>query len=196
MDFAFTPAMAFLGNPGLEYQKTRHNVGWMFADFLEAKFPEIESRQRKFKGEYAKRRHIQGTVHLLRPLSFYNKSGPAVQEMLNYFNIAPEGLLVVHDNLEHPFGTVVLQWAGGLAGNNGLRSIKQQLGTEKFFRLSIGIGRPVHGSPDDWVLGRFSKEEEAELPLLFDGALRLLAQANPESVVRLKAGTKEKFSLS
>lgn len=110
--------------------------------------------------------------------------------MLSFFKIPPDDVLVVHDNLELPFGIIVLQKAGGMAGNNGLRSLKQELGTDAFYRLSFGIGRPRHGSPEAWVLGRFSKEEEPELPLLFEKAGSLIRSLSEGDLRNLKAGQK------
>lgn len=164
--------MAFLGNPGREYAQTRHNMAWMVADRLSALTG--VSWQSKFNGRYAKA-VLGGDQRIcLRPETFMNLSGQSVRAALQFFKASPESLLVVHDDLELQFGELAYKWGGGLGGHNGLRSIADQLGTRDFYRLRLGIGRPVHGTPSDHVLGRFSKDESAVLPLILDRAADLL----------------------
>ena len=158
--------LIFLGNPGKIYEKTRHNVGWLFSDNL---YPSAQWSQ-KFHAEIA----TEGQYKLLKPLTFMNESGKAVRACTDFFSIKSEEILVVHDDLELPFGTIRLQKGGGLAGHNGLKSIKSHLGSDDFLRLRFGIGRPQRGSVASYVLLPFSKEEAPLLPLLFSKAESLL----------------------
>ena len=158
--------LIFLGNPGKIYNKTRHNVGWLFSDNL---YPSAQWSQ-KFHAEIA----TEGQYKLLKPLTFMNESGKAVRACTDFFNFKSEEILVVHDDLELPFGTIRLQKGGGLAGHNGLKSIKSHLGSDDFLRLRFGIGRPQRGSVASYVLLPFSKEEAPLLPLLFGKAESLL----------------------
>lgn len=158
--------LIFLGNPGKIYEKTRHNVGWLFSDHL---YPSVQWSQ-KFHAKFANDTEYK----LLQPQTFMNESGKAVRACCDFFNLKSEEILVVHDDLELPFGTIRLQKGGGLAGHNGLKSIKSHLGDDDFLRLRFGIGRPQRGSVASYVLLPFSKEEAPLLPLLFDKAKNLL----------------------
>jgi len=163
--------IVFLGNPGFQYRQTRHNCGWMVCDRLAEMVPELDSWQSKFHGLFTKRRDIV----LLKPQTFMNESGVSVQEACRFFGFAPADLIVVHDDIELDFATVKQQLGGGMGGHNGLRSIKQHLGTDLFGRLRIGVGRPTGGiQVADFVLGRFSAVEEAQMQKTLDDAARAL----------------------
>ncbi len=130
--------VAGLGNPGREYANTRHNAGFLFADELAAKLGASLVHESKFAGEVAK----AGAVRLLKPMTFMNLSGRAVAASARFFAIAPEDILVVHDELDLMPGKVKMKFGGGHAGHNGLRDIEAQLGSSEFWRLRIGIGHP------------------------------------------------------
>ena len=152
--------IVFLGNPGLQYRQTRHNVAWLvcdsLCDMLSGTVPQI-SWQSKFHGLYCK----QGDSILLKPQTFMNESGISVQEASKFYNIDPKQVMVVHDDIELEFGKVKAQLGGGMGGHNGLRSVKQHLGTDQFRRLRVGVGRPdARVQVADHVLGRFSPVEE------------------------------------
>ena len=152
--------IVFLGNPGTQYRQTRHNVGQRVCGALEKKGAITGSWQSKFHALYEK----QGDIVFLKPQTFMNESGISIQEASKFYGIAPEDILVVHDDIELPFGKVVLQLGGGMAGHNGLKSAKQHLGTERFQRLRIGVGRPQDKTQVAYfVLGRFSPLEEKML---------------------------------
>jgi len=153
--------IALLGNPGREYAATRHNAAWLLADRLS--FSGSLSWQEKFKGLYASFRDGERILYLLKPETFMNLSGEAVQKLLAFFKIGTEELLVVHDEIELPFGTVGMRLGGGLGGHNGLRSVASALGTRDFYRFRIGVSRPKHGDVASYVLSRFSPEEEPVL---------------------------------
>lgn len=162
--------VVFLGNPGREYERTRHNVGWMVADSL-AFASELEWRE-KFRGLIARARG----VYFLKPLTYMNRSGQSVGLCAGYFRINPAKILVVHDDMELAFGNVVLRSGGGLAGHNGLKDLARVLGTKNFERLRFGISRPVRESPSAYVLSRFGPDEEAILPGLLEKAGHLVEE--------------------
>lgn len=161
-------AVVFLGNPGREYEKTRHNVGFQVA----ARWAPTASAewQKKFKGEWAPVVVGGRKIPVLKPLTFMNLSGESARALGDFFKVAPDEWLVVHDDIDLPFGEVRFQTGGGLGGHNGLRSLKQHLGTGQFHRLRVGVGRPVHGEVADFVLGRFTPDEEIELNRVLDRA--------------------------
>lgn len=161
-----------LGNPGAQYAGNRHNIGFMLLDQIasEAGVPITRS---KFKGLYSNG-HIDGvSVVLLKPQTFMNLSGQSVQPAQSFFDVDLEDILVVHDELDLPFGRVRLKSGGGHAGHNGLKSIAAQLGTRDFARLRMGIGRPLKGAVTSYVLGDFAPGEEREaLPSVLDDGVR------------------------
>jgi PTH1 family peptidyl-tRNA hydrolase len=172
---------AFLGNPGAEYARNRHNAGRLLLSVLP--FYGNLSWTKKFKGLYAVHQVSAETekTHFLMPETYMNLSGESVLAAATFFKIKPEEIIVIHDELELPLGTVAFKFAGGLGGHNGLRSMKQHLGTAEFWRLRIGIGRPI-GSTDiaAWVLSNFSAEEQALLePVLEAAAAALLGALGP-----------------
>ena len=129
--------VAGLGNPGREYARTRHNAGYWFADELAAALRASFAVESKFAGEVAK----AGDVRILKPSTYMNLSGKAVGALARFFAIAPDAILVVHDELDLKPGEAKMKFGGGHAGHNGLRDIQAQLGSE-FWRLRIGIGHP------------------------------------------------------
>jgi PTH1 family peptidyl-tRNA hydrolase len=154
--------IVFLGNPGKQYTKTRHNVGWQILSY---KYPN-PSFQKKFNGEIANERAIK----ILKPLTFMNESGRSVGAASSYYNLDPSEILVVHDDLELNYGEVKVQKGGGLKGHNGLKSIKSHLNDNNFYRLRFGIGRPQHGNVSSFVLSSFSKDEAIALPIFLEVA--------------------------
>ncbi len=122
----------------------------------------------KFKGEYAEAKIKGEKVYGLKPQTFMNLSGESVQPMAAFFKIAPAQILVIHDELDIPFGQVHFKMGGGLAGHNGLKSIATSLGTDQFARMRIGIGRPPYGDVSNWVLSPFGKDEAIQLPRLIE----------------------------
>lgn len=143
--------IAFLGNPGPNYKNTRHNAGYILFDELNG----AETTLSKFHSFYVKK----GAIHMIKPLTYMNLSGTAVSEAASFFKLKPEEILICHDDLELPLGEVRLQQGGGLQGHNGLRSIKERLGSADFHRLRIGIGRPAHGDVRLYVTSPFKEDE-------------------------------------
>jgi PTH1 family peptidyl-tRNA hydrolase len=154
-----------LGNPGAEYARHRHNVGFMAADAIASRH-RFGPWRRKFRGEIAEGALAGVRVVLLKPLTYMNESGRAVAEAARFFKIAPADVVVLHDELDLAPGKVRVKLGGGVAGHNGLRSIAAWLGTPDFWRVRIGIGHP--GDKErvlGHVLGEFHK---AELPWVED----------------------------
>jgi PTH1 family peptidyl-tRNA hydrolase len=155
--------VAGLGNPGREYERTRHNAGWLVLDELARRHG--GSWRSKFNGSLAEIRLDGAKLALVKPETYMNESGRSVGEAMRFFKVAPESLLVVHDDVDLEPGRLQARSGGGLAGHNGLRSLAQHLGTQDFLRLRIGIGRPGRGDPrpvKDWVLSPFAPEEDFE----------------------------------
>lgn len=195
--------VAFLGNYGKEYEKTRHNVSWYFEDSLP--FANKLSWQSKFKGEIASftpaelaqwacdtkicskkdgspvlvPEEAPAHLYFLKPMTYMNLSGDSIIEVANFYKIKPEEILVVHDELELEPGFVSWKWSGGLGGHNGLRSTKAVLNTQDFFRLRFGIGRPSNENIGvaDWVLSKFTPEQQEIMQNVFSQTNLLLVKA-------------------
>ena len=152
-----------MGNPGREYARNRHNAGYMVVDELARRHG--GSWRSKFSGRLAEVRAGDERLVLLKPETYMNESGRAVGAAAAFFKVDPADVLVVHDEGDFELGRLEVKVGGGLAGHNGLRSIAQQLGTQDFLRLRIGVGRPERGDPRplaDWVLADFNPHDDAE----------------------------------
>ncbi len=149
--------VVFLGNPGKQYENTRHNAAWLCLEGLPG-YSGLKWKE-KFNGTWSEYGSPGCRIRLLKPSTFMNRSGESLKKAGDFFKVDPEEILVVHDELELPFGTVQFRKGGGLGGHNGLRSIKQHLGTEGFYRFRLGISRPPRGDVSRWVLSPFSAEE-------------------------------------
>ena len=155
--------VAGLGNPGREYERTRHNVGWLVADELARRHG--GSFRSKFSGRLAETRLDDLRLALLKPETYMNESGRSLSAAARFFKVEPSGLVVVHDDVDLEAGRLQTRLGGGLAGHNGLRSISQALGTQDFLRLRIGVGRPGRGDRRpvaDYVLSPFEPEEDVD----------------------------------
>jgi len=183
---------AFLGNPGQGYAQNRHNAGRLLAKSLP--FYSDLSWQKKFNGKYSS----YDGVHFLMPETYMNRSGISVQAAAAFFKINMEEIIIVHDELELPPGTISLKFSGGLGGHNGLRSMKDSFGGADFWRLRVGIGRPDSRLPGeggpagsgegiiDWVLTDFSMQELETLAPVFDAGAVLLTRifkTDPEDLL-------------
>jgi peptidyl-tRNA hydrolase, PTH1 family len=166
-----------LGNPGKEYERTRHNAGfWLVERFASSKGIALR-KDGKFKALVGQ---IQGTspagaAWLLLPQSFMNASGQPVQMLAGFFRIKPEEILVIHDELDFPPGVAKLKQGGGIAGHNGLKDISQRLATHEYWRLRIGVGKPPAGREGaDYVLEKPPAEERAAIDAVIEKALEVL----------------------
>ncbi len=161
-----------LGNPGAEYEFTRHNIAWILFDQYQPL--QTASWKSKWKGEYTDITINGEKVYFLKPLTYMNLSGESVGPMANFFKIQPSEILVVQDEVDLPFGTVAFKNGGGLAGHNGLKSISQHLGTQDYYRLRLGVGRPNKGSMSSWVLSSFKGEDVKHLEDFMIGSVQAL----------------------
>ncbi len=158
-----------LGNPGREYEKTRHNVGWWVLDRISEELNSPISRE-KFNGLYSEVRAGSHKVILLKPLTYMNRSGESVSQFVRFFKLKPEEVLVIYDDLDLPLGKLRLRLRGSSGGHRGLQSVIDSLGTCNFPRLRIGIGRPERKEEVvDYVLSPFKDEE---LPTVEDAVSR------------------------
>jgi PTH1 family peptidyl-tRNA hydrolase len=178
-----------LGNPGPEYASTRHNLGFMVTDRLAEQWS--VSWRSKFSGRLAEARDGDLRGALLQPQTFMNLSGRSVAAAMRFYKLKPDALVVVHDEIDLPLGDVRAKFAGGLAGHNGLRSLRESLGTAEFARVRIGVGRPERGEQipvADWLLRPFPAEvdvaalvdrgTECTLAVVRDGVDAAMAQFN------------------
>ena len=164
-----------LGNPGREYEKTRHNAGFWWVDAIAGRKRAAWKRDTKFSGYTAKVEEGGRDFLLLKPATYMNESGRSVSALLRFFKIEPAAMLVVHDELDLPPGTVRLKKGGGTGGHNGLTDVVEVLATKDFWRLRIGIGHPGHKDlVSDYVLAKARREEQEAIDPAFDRSLDLL----------------------
>ena len=161
-----------LGNPGKEYERTRHNAGfWLVEKYAQAN-SFVLRKDPKFKALVGKN---AGGAWFLLPQSFMNASGQPVQMLAGFFRIKPEEILVVHDELDFPPGVAKMKQGGGIAGHNGLKDISQRIGSHDYWRLRIGVGKPpAEAEGADYVLQRPPAEERAAIDWVIDKALEVL----------------------
>ena len=155
--------VAGLGNPGGQYARTRHNIGWLVVDELATR--QDGTFRGKFSGRLSEIRMGALRVALLKPETYMNESGRSIAAAASFFKVPPEAVLIVHDDVDLEEGRLQVRSGGGLAGHNGLRSIAEAMGTQDFQRLRIGVGRPERGDRRpvaDWVLSAFSPEADVE----------------------------------
>jgi peptidyl-tRNA hydrolase, PTH1 family len=158
-----------LGNPGPQYEKTRHNAGFLFLDELAQTLSCAWSSDSRFQGLFAEGFVASSKIMLLKPDTFMNRSGQSVGKIVRYYKLALDEILVVHDELDFNPGVVRLKKDGGHAGHNGLRDIIAHLGSKDFYRLRIGIGRPPAGKAvADFVLSTPTEQEWKLLLNAFD----------------------------
>ncbi|MEN9216529.1 MAG: aminoacyl-tRNA hydrolase [Gloeomargarita sp. HHBFW_bins_162] len=159
-----------LGNPGSKYELTRHNIGFMAVDLLAKEWGISWQEKTKLHGWIA-----QGNdVILLKPNTYMNHSGQAVQAVCHWFKIMPRYVLVIYDDLDLPFGKIRLRKNGSAGGHNGMKSIIQHLGTQEFPRLRIGIGRPLVGDSAHYVLEPFNSEQKEKLPRILAEVVKVI----------------------
>ena len=166
-----------LGNPGDQYEATRHNVGFWLVDRIAADFRETFRAEPKFQGQLCRVGVAGSDLRLLKPMTYMNHSGRSVVAVARYFDIPPEQILVAYDELDLPAGRVKLKRGGGHAGHNGMRDTITALGSADFWRLRIGISHPGHKAQVvGYVLGRPSKDESEAINGVLDDAERSLPE--------------------
>ena len=163
-----------LGNPGPKYAHNRHNVGFMAADRWLDRYatPGADGWREKFHGEFSSVSGPFGRCVVLKPQTFMNVSGKSVGAAATFFRVPPTRVIVLHDELDFPFGRLAIKKGGGHGGHNGLRDIASVLGSKDFLRVRMGIGRPPNSKMDvaAWVLKDFAADEAADLTDLVDRA--------------------------
>lgn len=147
-----------LGNPGREYEKTRHNIGFMCIDELARRF-QVDININKFNGLYNQFTYNNEKIILLKPQKYMNLSGEVVRDYVNYFKIDIQDILIICDDLDTPVGTYRLRYKGSSGGHNGLKNIEMHLSTKEYKRIKIGISNNKNIDTKDYVLGKFSIEE-------------------------------------
>lgn len=187
-----------LGNPGREYEGNRHNAGFMAIDELRRQLAFPDFRE-KFSGVWTKGDAFGDSLALLKPMTFMNVSGDSVQPAAAFLKVELARIVVLHDEIDLPFGDVRVKVGGGHAGNNGIRSIIQRMGSPEFVRVRIGVGKPppgFRGEVADWVLGNFDASERAEWPdvekkaiaavkkIVEEGPQAAMTQANAKAPIR------------
>lgn len=178
-----------LGNPGKEYERTRHNAGFraidVLADRLGCKIDRL-----KFQGLYAQTNHQGKKLFLLKPQTYMNLSGRSVLQLSAYFNIPPQQIIVLFDDISLPPGRLRVRADGSAGGHNGIKSIIGELGSQDFPRVKIGVGAKAHPEQDlaDWVLSNFSAKEDKDLASALiraaDAALCIIDRGVPEAANR------------
>jgi PTH1 family peptidyl-tRNA hydrolase len=167
-----------LGNPGADYENTRHNAGALFVEALARAAGQTLRPEKKYHGLYARIQWQGLDLHLLNPTTFMNRSGLSIKALADFFKIQPQQILIAHDELDLPPGTAKLKKGGGHGGHNGLRDTIAHLGTNDFQRLRIGIGHPGDSRRvTGYVLGRLGKQETEELNAVIDEIMRVLPDA-------------------
>ena len=181
-----------LGNPGSNYEKTRHNLGFMAIDKLARVWQISLSENRKFQGIVGEGTRPGGKIRLLKPLTFMNNSGQSIRAVVNWYKLAPESVLVIYDDMDLPLGKIRLRLSGSAGGQNGMKSAIAHLGTQTFPRLRIGIGSPKIAPGDkgavSHVLGSFSGAEAKLIPDVLDltvGAIELSLKQGVEKAMSL-----------
>ncbi|MFC9893670.1 aminoacyl-tRNA hydrolase [Nocardia sp. NPDC127579] len=160
-----------LGNPGPEYERTRHNIGFLVADVLAERVGGRFAVHKKSGADLLQARLDGRQVLIAKPRSFMNLSGRPVAALAKFFSVPPTEVIVVHDELDLPFGAIKLKRGGGEGGHNGLRSVSSALTTKDYLRTRIGIGRPPgRQDPADYVLKQFATPERKEVPVIVEQA--------------------------
>ncbi|MFT4147616.1 MAG: aminoacyl-tRNA hydrolase [Micrococcaceae bacterium] len=167
-----------LGNPGPNYYATRHNIGYRVVDAIaESNHLSFTKNSKAAALTCEARLGVSGPkIILAKSLNYMNLIGSSIAALAKFYKIAPENIIAVHDELDIPFGHLRIKIGGGSGGHNGLKDMTRALGTENYLRLRMGISRPSHGNVSQYVLQKFSKSEEQELPFEIDRAQQAIAE--------------------
>ena len=185
-----------LGNPGTAYRISRHNIGFQVVDRL-AKISHLSIHTRRFRSLYGTGCINSEQVVLAKPMTFMNRSGEAVKKAADFFHLKVEDLVVVHDDLDLPFGRLRFKRRGGAGGHQGVRSIIECMGGNNFLRLKVGIGRPPEGmDPAEYVLGGFNDVERSQLDRILSRAAESLKVMLLEGLEKAMNQFQKKFPLS
>ena len=178
-----------LGNPGKEYEKTRHNAGWRAIDILADKLG-CKIDKAKFQGLYGQTKYAGGKLFLLKPMTYMNLSGRSILQLSAYFHVPPQRIIVLFDDISLEPGRLRIRSDGSAGGHNGIKSIISELGNQDFPRVKIGVGAKAHSEQDlaDWVLSGMSASDEkalvSALDRAADAALCIIDKGVPEAANR------------
>lgn len=162
-----------LGNPGLKYKNTRHNVGFQLIDYI-CKKKNLSFLGNKFNGNYCELSINDEKVILVKPLSFMNLSGDVVSKYVSFYKISYDDILIIHDDLDMDFGKVKFVFDSSSGGHNGIKDIENKLGTKKYLRLKIGISNDKSIDTKDYVLSKFTKDELNDLLNVYDKLVNVI----------------------
>jgi len=165
-----------LGNPGKKYHLTRHNLGQVVLCAFAEKYHFSFRKAREVKGEIAQKGWGEGALFLLFPTLYMNLSGRSVRSTMNFYAIALEDILIISDDVSLPLGTCRLRSEGSSGGHNGLKSIEEALNTRDYHRLRLGVGRPLQGGLEEYVLSPFAREEQEQLSEMVTRGVTLLEE--------------------
>ena len=148
-----------LGNPGIKYEKNRHNIGFCLIDYFTSQI-NSEDYIDKFNSKYTLVRLNDNKIHIIKPQTYMNRSGVSVRNCKDFFKIAPENIIVVYDDMDLTLGSLKIKSSGGSAGHNGIKSLIDEIGSNNFVRIRIGIGKPLNKeNVNNYVLSNFKKDE-------------------------------------
>lgn len=184
-----------LGNPGSKYQDTRHNLGFLVVQALACELNANFQMQSKFESALAESRVLGKRVHLLLPQTYMNESGRAVAKFLNFYKLSAKELIVVTDDMDLPFGHLRVRLSGGSGGHNGLKSIQFALGSSEYLRMRMGIGRDVQAQNVDYVLSRFTSEENKLLPEYIAQGVQCLKRLVTEDFYKVASDVNRKAAI-
>ncbi len=163
-----------LGNPGKEYEKTRHNIGFGLLDYIARKNGYYFKTEKKFNADICEILVEKEKVILIKPLSYMNLSGTVVEKVAHFYNIDNKDILVIHDDLDMTFGKIRVLYDSTSGGHNGIKNIIECLGTKEFTRLKIGISNDKSMETKDYVLGKFNKEEINKLDNIYEKLVNII----------------------
>jgi PTH1 family peptidyl-tRNA hydrolase len=158
-----------LGNPGPQYELTRHNIGFLLVDRIASRGG-FDTNREKFKAHMGQGMCAGRKIIALKPQTYMNLSGQSASRAISFFSLTPGALVAIHDDVDLPFGAIRLKRGGGAGGHNGLRSLDKELGSREYFRIRMGIGRPDKGAVRGYVLGRFDDLQMASMDEWLDRA--------------------------
>ena len=171
-----------LGNPGEKYTKTRHNLGFMVASALTREFS-ISNLQfsKRFNAEIFQ---LNSEIMLVKPQTYMNASGMVVAKIANFYKVAPENIWVIHDEVDLPLGKLKIRSGGAAAGHHGVESVIKELGTDKFVRFRLGVGHPLAGSVEKYVLKSFDVNEKSEMKQIIKKTVKAIQKALDQNLER------------
>lgn len=185
-----------LGNPGLQYEKTRHNIGFLIIKEWAKRREWVLKQDRRFNALAAKGVVEGKNIHLLLPLTYMNLSGTAVKRYLDYYKLPVNSLVVVADDVALPYGRLRLKPSGSAGGHNGLKNLQEMLGTLHYTRLRVGVGQPKEKNLVDHVLGCFEGQELEELPTVIDAGVKVLDRLLKETLAQVMSTVNTNSSLA